>query len=103
MATKVVRIIPPYPLKPADCMSSPPATAPHMPIAMSIIGPYVFPLRIFPPNQPATNPKTIHDEKYINSQSELSNNSLQSCPSVEQNSRCFKLPRQPRSCRTLGS
>src|SRR5713101_7584398 len=35
-------------------MRSPPATAPPMPIAMSINGPYPLPLRIFPADQPAS-------------------------------------------------
>src|SRR5947209_2471829 len=52
---------PQRPPRPADCMRRPPATAPPMPIAMSMTVPYPSPLRIFPPNQPATNPTTIHD------------------------------------------
>src|SRR5260370_30624451 len=36
-----------------------------MPIAMSINGPYLSLLRIFPAAQPATNPTIIHDRKYI--------------------------------------
>src|SRR5437870_13892958 len=46
-------------------MRNPPATAPPMPIAMSINGPYPLPLRIFPADQPATKPTSIHDRKYI--------------------------------------
>src|SRR5713226_9148473 len=65
MATTVVLIAPQRPPRPADCMRRPPATAPPMPIAMSMTVPYPSPLRIFPPNQPATNPTTIHDNKYI--------------------------------------
>src|SRR6266404_9164886 len=58
-------MVPPYPAKPADRMSIPPATAPQMPMAMSMNGPYVLPFRIFPADQPATNPMMIHDRKYI--------------------------------------
>src|SRR5437879_10486821 len=46
-------------------MRNPPATAPPIPITMSINGPYPLPLRIFPADQPATNPTMIHDRKYI--------------------------------------
>src|SRR5271165_5252613 len=46
-------------------MRYPPATAPPMPIAMSINGPYLSLLRIFPAAQPATNPTIIHDRMYI--------------------------------------
>src|SRR6266581_3757695 len=56
---------PQCPPRPADCMRRPPATAPPMPIAMSMTVPSPSPLRIFPPNQPATNPTRIHDKRYI--------------------------------------
>src|SRR5260370_25535647 len=58
-------MFPPYPESPADRMRTRPATAPQMPMAMSMNGPYVLPFRIFPADQPATNPMMIHDRKYI--------------------------------------
>src|SRR5260370_24297185 len=63
MATRVVMMVPPYPPKPADRMSIPPTTAPQMPMAMSMNGPYAWPFRIFPADQPATNPTMIHDRR----------------------------------------
>src|SRR6266404_3632815 len=65
ISTTVVLMAPQRPPRPADCMRRPPATAPPMPIAMSMTVPYPSPLRIFPPNQPATNPTRIHDKRYI--------------------------------------
>src|SRR5271168_2205460 len=67
MATRVVMAAPRYPLKPTECMRNPAATAPPMPMATSISGPYVSPLRAFPASHPVANPTKTHDSRYIHS------------------------------------
>src|SRR5216684_2557219 len=57
-------------------MSIPPTTAPQMPMATSMNGPYLLPFRIFPADQPATNPMMIHERKYIHFSFDESTNYL---------------------------
>src|SRR4030095_339720 len=46
-------------------MRNPPASAPSMPITVSTQGPYGFPLRTLPLNQPASAPTTTHEKMYM--------------------------------------
>src|SRR5580700_4567771 len=65
--TRVVTTMPPKPLKPAAPIKYPPATAPPIPVTMSMNGPYPLPVSILPAPHPTNTPMKIHANKYIHS------------------------------------